>query len=191
MQFYFDPLSPWVYLAFKRIQLLKKLGLSVQFVPVSIFILHSFSPEGTGCVSYEHLMQEIDEMKKEPYPFVVPTKFPFNTVLAQRLCVALENESERQILEDTLIESAWGKGLNLENEDHLKMIVLSLGINAEELWEKAFMLEAKELLKHHSLRALQLGIHELPALRVGDQIIQGKECLVFLDKTLLEYSEFS
>ncbi|MBP6980010.1 DsbA family protein, partial [Candidatus Curtissbacteria bacterium] len=115
----------------------------------------------------------------------------FNTVLAQRLCVALENENERQILEETFIEAAWAKGINLENEEHLKMIVLSLGMNVDELWEKAFTLEAKELLKRQSQRALKLGIHELPALKMEDKIIQGKECIAFLDKTLQEYSELS
>lgn len=191
MQFYFDPLSPWVYLAFKRIQALKKLGCSIRYIPVSVFILHSSSVAGSGNLSYEHLTQEFEELKKEPYPFVIPTKFPFNTVLAQRLCVALENESEREILEEAFIEFAWAKGLNLEDEEHLRMIVLSLGINVGELWEKAFTLEAKELLKRQSQRALQLGISEVPALQIGEKIIQGKECLVYLDKALLEYSELT
>lgn len=200
INFYFDFLSPYSYLAFMRIDSFKKETDSVFFEtewklrPVFLpQVIKRFQKEGPGdiAVKREYMLKDCAlRCVKESLPFQIPSILPFNSSLPLRLVTLFEDDEQWNLVRDLFL-MAWGKGQDIGDENELGLIMAHRGHNLEYLQEG--LRKARLTLKENHEQAAQRNIFGLPTfdylLGAKKEIFWGNDSLFLLKDQLEEDRE--
>lgn len=191
INFYFDFLSPYSYLAFMKIDSFKKDEKSIfsqiewRLLPVFLpQVIMRFQKEGPGdiAVKREYMLKDCAlKCAKESFPFQVPSVLPFNTSLPLRLVTLFENDERWNLVRDLFL-MAWGKGQDIGDENELGLLMARKGHNLKDLEEG--LKKARLTLKKNHEEAAQRNIFGLPTFDYlfGDkkEIFWGNDSLCLL-----------
>jgi len=191
VEFYFDFVSPYSYLALPQIlQLQDKQGVQLEYKPVLLGALHqaqdmpspAFIPNKAKWIYRDcHLWAEHLNI-----PITWPKQFPFNTMFLLRAAIYVEQRHPEKLPEfvEKTFNAIWQNGLDVNDEQAVQTHLKALGFDVADVLQGCQQQVVKDTLKDSVKTAHELGMFGLPAFRVGDDIFFGQDRLMFVEKAV-------
>jgi 2-hydroxychromene-2-carboxylate isomerase len=177
--FYFDPISPYAWLAGLQVARLDDAGLQVDFKPVLFAgLLAAHGTKGPAEVPAKRLYTFRDVMREAASlgaRMTGPPAHPFNPLRALRMCIAVEDAGGRRRFGLALMEAAWGRGLDLTSPNDLLRIAEESGLDGAALCVRADDPAVKERLATQTNAAVAAGVFGVPTFLCAGEIFWGAD----------------
>lgn len=179
VEFYFDPVSPYAWLAAEQLDKLAEAGGEIVGRPILLAVLLNANgtkgpaevPAKRGYVFRDVMRQA----KRLGLPFRGPPSHPFNPLGALRALHAVENDEQRLKLARYLLTAVWSEGIDVSDADTLRKILASGGFDADALCLAAETPEVKLGLREATQNAIDAGVFGVPTFRVRDELFWGAD----------------
>ena len=188
VEFYFDFISPYAYLAYKKIQSLPK-DIKIKYKPVLLGALHNL--EGITAPAFikpklKHMISDCDLIaNKNKSNFIWNSKFPINSLSVMRGYLFI-NAENRELYLDVMFDAYWKDNLDISNEKILKNLIEKCKINSIKFFDGIKDLKIKDELRSITQEAHDKGIFGAPTFVVNNKIFWGQDRLEF---ALEEYNK--
>ena len=188
VEFYFDFISPYAYLAYKKIQSLPK-NIKIKYKPVLLGALHNL--EGITAPAFikpklKHMISDCDLIaNKNKSNFIWNSKFPINSLSVMRGYLFI-NAKNRELYMNVMFDAYWKDNLDISNEKILKNLLEKCKINSIKFFDGIKDLKIKDELKSITQEAHDKGIFGAPTFVVNNKIFWGQDRLEF---ALEEYNK--
>ena len=183
IDFYFDFISPYSYLAHKKIKNIKeKKNINFKYKPLLLGGLHNL--QGITAPAFikpklKHMINDCDLIaKKNKYDFIWNSKFPINSLNIMRGFLFIKDEVKDLYL-NVIFDAYWKENLDTSNEDVLKILLEKCKIDTNEFFEGAKDSKIKDELKSVTQAAHDKGIFGAPTFVVNDKVFWGQDRLGF------------
>jgi 2-hydroxychromene-2-carboxylate isomerase len=204
VDFYFDYLSPFAYLASLQISgVCMRANASVSFRPILLpALLDHWGQRGPAEIPPKavHTYKEcLRYALTHGIAFRAPQMHPFNPLLSLRVTSAAESDAARERVAHALYALGWARGADLGSASEIEQTLTAAGFPAPELLERARTPEIKHLLRAETERAIARGVFGVPAMLVDDELFWGLDQLPNLELYLtgrdplagLDWKEFA
>ena len=181
VEFYFDFISPYAYLAYKKIQSLPK-DIKIKYKPVLLGALHNL--EGITAPAFikpklKHMISDCDLIaNKNKSNFIWNSKFPINSLSVMRGYLFI-NAENRELYLNVMFDAYWKDNLDISNEKILKNLLEKCKINSIKFFDGIKDLKIKDELKSITQEAHDKGIFGAPTFVVNNKIFWGQDRLEF------------
>ena len=183
IDFYFDFISPYSYLAQKKIKILKeKKNINFNYKPILVGGLHNL--QGITAPAFikpklKHMISDCNLIaKKDNYAFTWNSKFPINSINIMRGYLYLNDETKDLYL-DVIFDAYWKDDLDTSNEKILEILLKKCEINANEFFDGIKDPKIKDKLKDNTQEAHDKEIFGAPTYTINDKIFWGQDRLEF------------
>ena len=187
IDFYFDFISPYSYLAHQKIKTFKNFNFN--YKPVLVGGLHNL--QGITAPAFikaklEHMISDCDLIaKKDEFNFIWNSKFPINSLKIMRGYLFLNNDVKNLYL-SKVFDAYWKDNLDTSNEEILKTLLEQCKIDNSNFFDGIKDPKIKNKLKFVTQEAHDKGIFGVPTFVVNNKIFWGQDRLEF---ALEEYSK--
>ena len=187
IDFYFDFISPYSYLAHLKIKRTKNINFN--YKPVLIGGLHNL--QGITAPAFikpklKHMMSDCDLIaKKDRSNFIWNSKFPINSLNIMRGYIFINNENKDLYL-NVMFDAYWKDNLDISNEEIIKSLLKKCKIDQNSFFEGIKDPQIKEELKNVTQAAHDKEIFGVPTFVVNNKIFWGQDRLEF---ALNEYNK--
>ena len=180
IDFYFDIISPYAYIAYKKILKIK----NINFKPKPIFLGGLHNLVGITAPAFNKFkmknMQNDCELvaKKNNISFKWNSKFPINSLNIMRgyLCVK-DNKKEEYL--NNFFEAYWKEDLDLSNEENIKILLKKLKIDEYDFFNLIKKQDTKDKLKQFTQEAFEKEVFGAPTFIVNNKIFWGQDRLEY------------
>ena len=183
IDFYFDFISPYSYLAHKKIDILKKKeNINFIYKPVLVGGLHNL--QGITAPAFiksklKHMINDCNLIaKKEGLDFIWNSKFPINSLDIMRGYLFIDNKVKDLYL-DVIFDSYWKDDIDISVDDTLKNLLKKCKVESVSFFKGIKDLKIKEELKKATQAAHDKEIFGAPTFVVNDKIFWGQDRLDF------------
>ncbi len=189
LDFYFDFISPYSYLAFKKLKKINKENkISVNYKPILLGGLHKLG----GIVAPAFNERKMKNMKndcllvasKNNIQFNWNAKFPINSLTLMRGYLAISKNLKNKFFEISF-DFYWKDNLDISVKENVNQILKLTGIDAEEFYKKIENEKIKVELKKLTNEAFEKDIFGAPTFVVNNKIFWGQDRL---DYAIDEYN---
>ena len=182
IDFYFDFISPYTYLAHKKIQSLPK-DIKINYKPILLGGLHNL--QGITAPAFikpklKHMISDCNLIaKKDKSNFIWNSKFPINSLNIMRgyLFINVEN---KDLYLDIMFDAYWKDNLDISNEGILKTLLEKCKIETISFFNGIKDTKIKDELKSVTQKAHEKGVFGAPTFIVNDKIFWGQDRLEFV-----------
>ncbi len=187
IDWYFDPISPYAYLAFTELHTLAPLA-RVRLRPVLFAgLLAHWNNVGPAEIPPKRTWTYrfcAWQAKQKGIPFVSPAAHPFNPLPWLRLATKLEGEENAV---RRIFEAIWTTGEDAGDARRAHALARELGVDPESLGDP----EIKDRLRAETDAATARGVFGVPSLVVDAEVFWGVDAMDFArayleDPTLLQ-----
>ena len=191
IDFYFDIISPYAYLAYKQLSSLENLKkIKFNYKPILLGGLHKLAGI-TAPAFNEFKMKNMKNdcnliASKKNIKFQWNDKFPINTLKIMRGYLSV-NEEKKDIYLETFFNAYWRDNINLEDIEEIKNLLRKIDIDINKFFDDLENIEIKEKLKKITNSAFEKEVFGAPTFIVNDKLFWGQDRL---DYALEEYSTF-
>ena len=191
IDFYFDIISPYAYLAYKQLSSLENLKkIKFNYKPILLGGLHKLAGI-TAPAFNEFKMKNMKNdcnliASKKNIKFQWNDKFPINSLKIMRGYLSV-NEEKKDIYLETFFNAYWCDNINLEDIEEIKNLLRKIDIDINKFFDDLENIEIKEKLKKITNLAFEKEIFGAPTFIVNDKLFWGQDRL---DYALEEYSTF-
>ena len=180
LDFYFDIISPYAYLAYKQITSIDKKKIQFNFKPILLGGLHKLAGI-TAPAFNEFKMKNMKNdcnliASKKNIKFNWNDKFPINSLKIMRGYLAVKKEIKDIYLE-TFFNAYWKNNIDLENIDNIKNLLNIIDIDSNKFFEDLEQPEIKEKLKEVTNLAFQKEVFGAPTFIVNNKLFWGQDRL--------------
>ena len=189
IDFYFDFISPYSYLAYKKLNLLNKNNkINVKFKPILLGGLHNLG----GIVAPAFNERKMKNMKndcelialKNKISFTWNIKFPVNSLYLMRGYIAINNENKKKFF-NTCFDAYWKDNIDISVTENVDKILDNCEIDKDIFKNDIRKQEIKNELKGLTKDAFEKDIFGAPTFVVNNKIFWGQDRL---DYALDEYN---
>ena len=187
--FYFDFISPYSFLAYKKLKLLNKNNnININYKPILLGGLHKLG-DITAPAFNERKMKNMKNdcelvAKKNTIEFKWNSKFPVNSLYLMRGYLVLNNELKKKFF-DLCFDAYWKDNIDLSDKNNLEYILDNCSINKDSFFKEIQDQKIKDELKQLTENAFKKDIFGAPTFVVNNQIFWGQDRL---DYALDEYN---
>ena len=186
--FYFDFISPYSYLAYKRLKLLNnEKKIKIKFRPILLGGLHNLSGITPPAFNERKLKNMINDCElvanKNNIDFKWNVKFPINSLYLMRGYLIVEDNLKEKFFE-ICFDAYWRDNLDISDEKNIDKILIDLRVDKKEFLEKIQSTNIKNELKELTNKAFNKNIFGAPTFVVNNKIFWGQDRL---DYALDEY----
>jgi len=191
IDFYFDFISPYSFLAHKRIRKIAKTeNIKFTYKPISLGGLHSL----TGITAPAFINSKAKFMfrdckmvsKKFNIKFKFNPLFPINSLNLMRGLLSVKNGLKHTYI-NLFFDAYWQDALNLNDEKIIFSILKKIKINKSNFLKNIKDQKIKDKLKQLTQNAYKKDIFGAPTFIVNKKIFWGQDRL---DYALDEYNKF-
>ena len=188
VDFYFDFISPYSFLAYKKFKSLdKKNKIKVNYKPILLGGLHKLG----GIVAPAFNKRKMKNMKndcelvakKNNIKFKWNDKFPINSLYLMRGYLIIDDNLKKKFF-DLCFDAYWKHNIDISNTENVKDILKNSSIDENIYFEKIQSSKVKDELKQLTNNAFEKDIFGAPTFVVNDKIFWGQDRL---DYALDEY----
>ena len=180
VDFYFDIISPYAYLAYKQITSIDKKKIQFNYKPILLGGLHKLA----GITAPAFNKFKMKNMKndciliasKKNIKFNWNDKFPINSLKIMRGYLAVKKEIKDIYLE-TFFNAYWKNNIDLENIDNIKNLLNIIDIDTNKFFEDLDQPEIKDKLKEVTNLAFQKEVFGAPTFIVNNKLFWGQDRL--------------
>ena len=180
IDFYFDIISPYAYIAYKKILKIKDINFKLK--PILLGGLHNLAGITAPAFNKYKMknMQNDCELvaKKNNISFKWNSKFPINSLNIMRgyLCVK-DNKKEEYL--NNFFEAYWKEDLDLSNEGNIKILLKKLKIDEQDFFNLIKNQDTKDKLKQFTQEAFEKEVFGAPTFIVNNKIFWGQDRLEY------------
>ena len=188
IDFYFDIISPYSYLAHKKIITLNK-KINFNYKPILVGGLHNLQ----GITAPAFIKSKLNHMindcilfaKKDNIEFIWNSMFPINSLSLMRGYLFIEHDKKESYL-DIMFDGYWKDNLDLSKEENLIKLLKKCNIDENVFLEGIKDSKIKDDLKSVTREAHNKDIFGAPTFVVNNKIFWGQDRLEF---ALEEYNK--
>ena len=179
IKFYYDFISPYSFLAHKRIrEIEKKESINFIYKPILLSGLHNLGgiTAPAFIASKKKFMIQDCEMvaKKSNINFKFNDKFPINTLNLMRGILIISKEFKNKYI-DLFFDAYWSSNIDLSEETNVKNILEKIQINYNNFFNDVNKQETKDLLKNLTKEAFDKKIFGAPTFIVNNKLFWGQD----------------
>ncbi len=189
IDFYFDFISPYSYLAYKKLKPLNQNSeININYKPILLGGLHKLG----GITAPAFNKRKMKNMKndceliaiKNNIKFKWNTKFPINSIYLMRGYLVIDDKFKKKYFE-VCFDAYWKDNINIAEKINLDEILKITGLNKKKFFNAIENIEIKNELKDLTNDAFQRDIFGAPTFVVNKKIFWGQDRL---DYALDEYN---
>ena len=186
IDFYFDFISPYSYLAYKKLNNLN--NINVNYKPILLGGLHKLG-EITAPAFNERKMKNMKNdceliAKKNNIEFQWNNKFPINSLSLMRGYLVIDAKLKKKYF-DNCFNAYWKDNIDISNEENLSRILETCEIDIKFFNENINQQKIKNELIKLTSNAFEMDIFGAPTFIVNKKLFWGQDRL---DYALDEYN---
>ena len=180
IDFYFDFISPYSYIAHQKIKSIKNVNFN--YKPVLVGGLHNL--QGITAPAFikpklKHMISDCDLIaKKDKSNFIWNSNFPINSLNIMRGYLFINVENRDSYL-NVMFDAYWKDNLNISNEEIIKTLIKKSKIEPISFFDGIKDPKIKEQLKNVTQEAHDKEIFGAPTFVVNNKIFWGQDRLEF------------
>jgi len=183
IDFYFDIISPYSYIAHKKIQKIKEHRKVIfNYKPILLGGLHNLAGISAPAFNKYKMknMQSDCELvsKKNNISFKWNLKFPINSLPIMRGYLSMEG-SQREDYLNIFFNAYWKDNLDLSSEKEFLKLLESLKIDSKIFFDKITQQSIKDTLKKLTNDAFKKEVFGAPTFIVNNKIFWGQDRLEY------------
>jgi 2-hydroxychromene-2-carboxylate isomerase len=187
LEFFYDFVSPYSYLASTRVEeLARRTGATLRYRP---FLLGGvFKATGNHApletaAKLRHMHVDLTRWSRRlGVPLHFPVTHPFPTVLPLRAALAADRQGRIAPFTHAVFRAAWVDGRDVSSAEVLKALAADVGLDGAALVAAAP--EYKAALVEQTDEAVRRGTYGAPTFFVGDELFVGNDRLDFVEDAL-------
>lgn len=176
---YFDPISPFAWLATKDIARIEAAGCTVSFVPVLFAaLLNAHGQKGPAEIPAKrvHTFRDVMRLAAEKgLRFTGPPGHPFNPLPALRMSTAIADAAARKRFVIDMFAACWERGVDASSLDALAVVADACGLDGQALALAAATPAVKQALADTTAQALEAGIFGVPTFEYAGELFWGAD----------------
>jgi len=183
IDFYFDFISPYSYLAHKKVKKINNKNQTIfNYKPVLAGGLHNL--QGITAPAFinsklKHMMSDCDLIaKKNNFDFEWNSKFPINSLSIMRGYLFV-NSNIKNLYLDTMFQAYWEDNLNISNEKVLITLLDKCKININNFFQGIEDRKIKNELRDVTKVSYDKEIFGVPTFVFNNKIFWGQDRLEF------------
>ncbi|WP_440697540.1 2-hydroxychromene-2-carboxylate isomerase [Candidatus Pelagibacter sp. HIMB1709] len=180
IDFYFDIISPYAYIAYKKI--LKINNINFELKPILLGGLHNLAGITAPAFNKYKMknMQNDCELvaKKNNIIFKWNSKFPINSLSIMRGYLCVEEDKKKDYL-NFFFDAYWKDDVDLSVKDNIKSLLKKLEINEDQFFNSINNQNIKDNLKQLTQEAFEKEIFGAPTFIVNNKIFWGQDRLEY------------
>ena len=183
IDFYFDIISPYSYIALKKIQKIKQnKEILFNYKPILLGGLHNLAGINAPAFNKYKIknMQNDCELVsvKNNIVFTWNSKFPINTLSIMRGYLFIE-DNKKELYLNTLFDAYWRDNIDLSSENEIIKILNMLDINNQSFLNGIKDQSIKDNLKDLTNDAFKKEVFGAPTFIVNNKIFWGQDRLEY------------
>ena len=181
IDFYFDFISPYSYLGYKKLILLNENNqININYKPILLGGLHNLGGI-TAPAFNERKMKNMKNdceliAKKNDIEFKWNTKFPINSLYLMRGYLIIKDDLKKKYF-DVCFDAYWKNNIDIENEKNVNSILEVVGQDKIKFIDGIKDAKTKEELKKVTSDAFKKDIFGAPTFVVNNKIFWGQDRL--------------
>ena len=184
LEFYFDFISPYSFLAHKQIRKIEnKEGIKIIYKPVllgGLHNLHGIKAPAFIPAKAKHMVRDCKLIaEKNDIRFKFNAYFPIKTLNLMRGVLVAEEDNVKKYYIDNIFNTIWQDGLNMNDTIVIQKILQNLNINPKTFSLRINSSLIKDLLKKKTNEAHQKGVFGAPTFVVNNKIFWGQDRIEF------------
>lgn len=190
IDFYFDIISPYSYIAHKKIQKINKNQKVIfNYKPILLGGLHNLAGINAPAFNKYKIknMQSDCELvsKKNDISFKWNLKFPINSLSIMRGYISVKDNQKDEYL-DKFFNAYWRDNVDLSSEKEFSKLLEILEIDNEFFFDKIKQQSTKDELKELTNNAFDKEVFGAPTFIVNNKIFWGQDRLEYALEELSE-----
>lgn len=195
VQLIFDFVSPNAYLVWWPLrELVRRTEAELDVFPVFLGGMHKLTGNAPPMIrdagvkgKNEYAMLEMQRFiaRHGLTKFRMNPKFPFNSVLLQRMVVAADQDGRGVQFVEAMLPAVWEDGLDAADPAAVAAAVDAAGFDAADLMARAQGDPVKQALIDNTATAVERGVFGIPTMFVGEEMFFGKERLGQIEEELM------
>ena len=178
IDFYFDIISPYAFIAYKNI--IKIENIKFNYKPILLGGLHNLvdiTAPAFNKFKLKNMKNDCELIsKKNKISFIWNSKFPINSLYIMRGYLTVEESKKKEYLE-TFFNAYWQNDTDLTDEKNIIHLLENLSINHEDFFKSISKQEIKDELKNFTSEAFKKEIFGAPTFVVNNKIFWGQDRL--------------
>ena len=180
---YFDIISPYSYIAHKKIQKIKENKKVIfNYKPILLGGLHNLAEISAPAFNKYKMknMQNDCELvsKKNDISFIWNSKFPINSLSIMRGYLSV-NDNQKDKYLNVFFDAYWKDNLNLSSEKEFLKLLENIEIDSKIFFEKIKQQSTKDELKELTSDAFKKEVFGAPTFIVKSKIFWGQDRLEY------------
>ena len=183
IDFYFDFISPYSYLAYKKIKSMQiKNKIDFNYKPILLGGLHKLG-NITAPAFNERKMKNMKNdceiiANKNNILFKWNEKFPINTLYLMRGFISIDENKKNKYF-DICFDAYWKNNVDISIDANLNEILDSCKIDKKKFFEDISDQKVKDELKNLTDKAFQLDVFGAPTFIVNNKLFWGQDRLEY------------
>ncbi len=182
--FYFDFISPYSFFAHKEIlKIEKKNSIKIRYKPIllgGLHNLHGIKAPAFIPAKAKHMIRDCKLIaEKNRVSFKFNSYFPIKSLNLMRGVFVAEEDNFKSYYIESIFNSIWQDGLNMNDENIVQKILKNLNVNPKTFFLRSTSSSIKELLKRRTGEAYDKGIFGAPSFVVNNKIFWGQDRIGF------------
>jgi 2-hydroxychromene-2-carboxylate isomerase len=183
IDFYFDIISPYSYIAHKKIQKIKESQKIIfNYKPILLGGLHNLAGVSAPAFNKYKIknMQSDCELvsKKNDISFIWNSKFPINSLSIMRGYLSVNDNQKNKYL-NIFFDAYWKDNLDLSLEEEFLKLLENLKIDSKIFFDKIKQQSIKDDLKKFTYDAFEKEVFGAPTFIVNNKIFWGQDRLEY------------
>ena len=183
IDFYFDIISPYSYIAHKKIQkIIDNQKIIFNYKPILLGGLHNLagiSAPAFNKYKMKNMKNDCELVsKKNDISFTWNLKFPINSLSIMRGYLSVNNNQKEEYL-NIFFNAYWKDNLDLSSEKEFSKLLETLRIDDKVFFEKIKQQSIKDDLKKLTSDAFNREIFGAPTFVVNNKIFWGQDRLKY------------
>ena len=183
VDFYFDIISPYSFIAHKKIQKINQnKKVNFNYKPVFLGGLHKLAEIDAPAFNKNKIkiLQGDCELvaEKNNIPFIWNSKFPINSLYFMRGYLYVDDNHKNDYL-DTFFDAYWKDNLDLSSETEVNKILKLLNIDDKKFFEGINNQIIKDKLKELTGNAFKKELFGVPTFVANNKIFWGQDRLEY------------
>ena len=185
--FYFDFVSPYSFLAHKEIRKLEnRSAVKIRYKPVllgGLHNLHGIKPPAFIPAKAKHMIRDCKLIaEKNNIKFKFNSYFPIRSLNLMRGVFVAEEDNFKSYYVDSIFDSIWQDGLNMNDDNIIFKVLKNLNINPKTFALRSTSASIKDTLRRKTSEAYEKGIFGAPTFVSNNKIFWGQDRIEFVVK---------
>ena len=180
IDFYFDIISPYAYIAYKKI--LKHKNIAFKYKPIFLGGLHNLAGIDAPAFNKYKMKNMINDCKliseKNNIDFKWNANFPINSLSIMRGYLCIKEDKQNDYL-NYFFDAYWKNNQDLSNIKNVSKLLSKLKVDNDEFFKSIKEQSTKDKLKDLTSEAFQKEVFGAPTFIINNKIFWGQDRLEY------------